>query len=134
MRLLLAEDDAMIGESVQRGLRQDGFAVDWVRDGREAEIALAEALRLIDEIRPKAVMIENVRGFLSAVFEDYHHVSPAFRPLYLAAGTGWLRGSGERDTKLFKRARAARLRSPPLSFFTSVVMRSSAKRKRCDEA
>ena len=29
------------------------------------------ALRLIDEIRPKAVMIENVRGFLSAIFEDY---------------------------------------------------------------
>ncbi len=29
------------------------------------------ALRLIDEIRPKAVMIENVRGFLSVVFEDY---------------------------------------------------------------
>jgi DNA (cytosine-5)-methyltransferase 1 len=29
------------------------------------------ALRLIEEIRPKAVMIENVRGFLSAVFEDY---------------------------------------------------------------
>ncbi len=29
------------------------------------------ALRLIDEIRPKAIMIENVRGFLSAVFEDY---------------------------------------------------------------
>ena len=29
------------------------------------------ALRLIDEIQPRAVMIENVRGFLSAVFEDY---------------------------------------------------------------
>lgn len=29
------------------------------------------AIRLIDEIRPKAVMIENVRGFLGAVFEDY---------------------------------------------------------------
>jgi DNA (cytosine-5)-methyltransferase 1 len=29
------------------------------------------ALRLIDEIKPKAVMIENVRGFLDAVFEDY---------------------------------------------------------------
>jgi DNA (cytosine-5)-methyltransferase 1 len=29
------------------------------------------ALRLIDEIKPKAVMIENVKGFLSAVFEDY---------------------------------------------------------------
>jgi len=42
MRLLLAEDDAMIGESIRRGLRQDGFAVDWVRDGRAAEVALAE--------------------------------------------------------------------------------------------
>lgn len=29
------------------------------------------ALRLIDEIRPRAIMIENVRGFLDAVFEDY---------------------------------------------------------------
>jgi DNA (cytosine-5)-methyltransferase 1 len=29
------------------------------------------ALRLVDQIRPKAVMIENVRGFLDAVFEDY---------------------------------------------------------------
>jgi len=30
-----------------------------------------EALRLVDEIRPRAIMIENVRGFLDAVFEDY---------------------------------------------------------------
>jgi DNA (cytosine-5)-methyltransferase 1 len=30
-----------------------------------------EALRLIDECRPKAVMLENVRGFLDAVFNDY---------------------------------------------------------------
>jgi DNA (cytosine-5)-methyltransferase 1 len=29
------------------------------------------ALRLVDEMRPRAVMIENVRGFLDAVFEDY---------------------------------------------------------------
>jgi len=40
MRLLLAEDDPMIGASVQRGLRQDGYAVDWVRDGAAAEAAL----------------------------------------------------------------------------------------------
>ena len=32
------------------------------------------AIRLIDEIRPKAIMIENVRGFLSAVFDDYRGV------------------------------------------------------------
>ncbi len=45
--------------------------------------------------------------FSSALFEDYHHVSPAHRPLFLAAGTGWLRGSGEGDTPLFKRVKAA---------------------------
>ncbi len=30
-----------------------------------------EALRLVDEIRPRAVMLENVRGFLDAAFEEY---------------------------------------------------------------
>src|SRR2546423_1131342 len=32
----------MIGASVRRGLSQDGFTVDWVEDGRAAELALAE--------------------------------------------------------------------------------------------
>ena len=40
MRLLLVEDDPMIGESVRTGLQQDGFALDWVQDGRAAELAL----------------------------------------------------------------------------------------------
>jgi two-component system response regulator QseB len=44
MRLLLAEDDPMIGKSVQIGLRREGYAVDWVRDGVAAELALAEDL------------------------------------------------------------------------------------------
>ena len=42
MHLLLAEDDTMIGESVRKGLRQDGFTVDWVQDGRSAELVLDE--------------------------------------------------------------------------------------------
>ncbi len=41
MRLLLVEDDRMLGASVQRGLRQQGHAVDWVQDGDAAELALA---------------------------------------------------------------------------------------------
>ena len=41
MRLLLVEDDAMIGAAAQQGLRQEGHTVDWVRDGREAEAAVA---------------------------------------------------------------------------------------------
>jgi two-component system, cell cycle response regulator len=42
MRVLLAEDDPMIGASVRRGLAQDCFAVDWVEDGKAAQAALAE--------------------------------------------------------------------------------------------
>lgn len=41
MRVLLVEDDPMIGKSVQQGLRQNGYTVDWVRDGQDAELALA---------------------------------------------------------------------------------------------
>jgi two-component system response regulator QseB len=41
MRLLLIEDDPMIGAGAQKGLRQDGFSVDWVRDGDQALAALA---------------------------------------------------------------------------------------------
>ena len=33
MRVLLIEDDPMIGESVGKGLRSEGFTVDWVEDG-----------------------------------------------------------------------------------------------------
>jgi DNA-binding response OmpR family regulator len=37
MRVLLAEDDAMLGDGLRAGLRQLGFQVDWVRDGLAAE-------------------------------------------------------------------------------------------------
>jgi len=40
VRLLLAEDDRMLGEGVRRGLRAQGYAVDWVTDGPAAEAAL----------------------------------------------------------------------------------------------
>jgi two-component system response regulator QseB len=43
MRLLLVEDDSMIGEAARQGLRQEGHTVDWVRDGREADAAVASA-------------------------------------------------------------------------------------------
>lgn len=40
MRLLLVEDDSMIGESVLDLLRAEHYAVDWVRDGEAADTAL----------------------------------------------------------------------------------------------
>ena len=40
MRVLVVEDDPMIGEAVVTGLSADGYAVDWVRDGRSAELSM----------------------------------------------------------------------------------------------
>jgi DNA-binding response OmpR family regulator len=37
MRILLAEDDPLLGDGLQSGLRQQGFQVDWVRSGDAAE-------------------------------------------------------------------------------------------------
>jgi DNA-binding response OmpR family regulator len=41
VRLLVVEDDAMIGRGMRQGLGDAGFTVDWVRDARAAELALA---------------------------------------------------------------------------------------------
>lgn len=40
MKLLLAEDDPMIGAGVQKGLAQAGYGVDWCRDGETTKQAL----------------------------------------------------------------------------------------------
>lgn len=51
MRVLLIEDDRMIGEGLSNGLSAEGYSVDWVRDGAEAETALlngGHALALLD--------------------------------------------------------------------------------------
>ena len=61
MRILLAEDDPMIGASVRQGLTQDGFTVDWVRDGRAAELALGERVHdalLLDLGLPRKAGLE----------------------------------------------------------------------------
>ncbi len=41
MRILLVEDDALLGDALQAGLKQAGHAVDWARDGVSADTALA---------------------------------------------------------------------------------------------
>src|SRR5712672_1945300 len=48
MRLLLVEDDAMIGGEARDGLQRAGYVVDWVRDGGAATSALgAESFDLV---------------------------------------------------------------------------------------
>ncbi|MDZ4201244.1 MAG: response regulator [Gallionella sp.] len=41
MRILLVEDDIMLGDGTQRSLRHLGFTVDWLQDGRQAMSALS---------------------------------------------------------------------------------------------
>lgn len=41
MRVLLVEDDALLGDAIQAGLKQSDYAVDWMQDGISAEQALA---------------------------------------------------------------------------------------------
>ena len=43
MRILVVEDDPLLGDGIKAGLTQGGFAVDWVRDGIAAELALRTA-------------------------------------------------------------------------------------------
>ena len=40
MRILVAEDDQLLGEGIQAGLGLAGYVVDWARDGQEALLAL----------------------------------------------------------------------------------------------
>ncbi|HWW06401.1 response regulator transcription factor [Collimonas sp.] len=65
MRLLLVEDDLMVGEAVRKGLRQDGFAIDWVQDGAAALSALAQEdyqLLLLDLGLPKKNGLEVLKS------------------------------------------------------------------------
>lgn len=41
MRILLIEDDPLLGDALQAGLRDNGFAVEWLRDGPAGLAALA---------------------------------------------------------------------------------------------
>jgi DNA-binding response OmpR family regulator len=56
MRILLIEDDPMLGKALVRGLSDHGVTVDWARDGAEGSAALAQdehALVLLDLGLPK---------------------------------------------------------------------------------
>ena len=56
MRLLLVEDDLMVGTSTCKALQMEGFTVDWVRDAEKAALALdavSYALMLLDLGLPK---------------------------------------------------------------------------------
>ncbi len=66
MRLLLVEDDSMIGESMEEALRGENYAVDWVRDGDSAALALRHDvydLMLLDLGLPKKPGMQLLRQY-----------------------------------------------------------------------
>lgn len=65
VRVLLIEDDAMIGKSLSRALGDAGMAVDWVRDGESGREAIAtggHGLILLDLGLPRLDGMELIRG------------------------------------------------------------------------
>ncbi len=64
MRLLLAEDDSVLGDALSKSLRQSGYAVDWARTGQEADLALTDqvySLAILDLGLPKMDGFEVLR-------------------------------------------------------------------------
>ena len=73
MRILIAEDDAIIADGLSRSLRQGGYAVDWAPNGMEADTALltvAYDLLILDLGLPKLSgldLLKRVRSRNSAI-------------------------------------------------------------------
>ena len=65
MRLLLVEDDPILGNGIELGLREAGFTVDWTRDGRSAHLALETTgyeLVVLDLGLPRLSGMDLLRG------------------------------------------------------------------------
>jgi len=64
VRILVVEDDALLGDALQAGLKQAGYAVDWLRDGLSADQALTiepYAAAVLDLGLPRASGLEVLR-------------------------------------------------------------------------
>jgi two-component system response regulator QseB len=68
MRILLVEDDELLGEGLRKGLIQEGYAVDWIKDGMAADYALKGEkfdLIVLDLGLPKLMGIEVLQNMRS---------------------------------------------------------------------
>ena len=91
---------AKIGRDPEQAARN---MLGYLQAGRDPQ-SLVDAARLL--VFAKGTDSHDYK-FSSAVLEDYQHLSPKWRPYYLAASTYKLRGSQEVDNPLVARTRAA---------------------------
>ena len=64
MRILVVEDDALLGDGIKAGLGQAGFTVDWVKDGAAGDLALqtpAHAAVVLDLGLPRLAGLDVLR-------------------------------------------------------------------------
>ena len=69
MRILLVEDDELLGDGLAAGLRHCGYSVDWLRDGESARTALATeeyAALVLDLGLPRLDGMSLLRGLRTA--------------------------------------------------------------------
>ena len=88
MRLLLVEDDPMIGEAVQDLLRAEHYAVDWARDGDAADTALRTQtydLVLLD-IGLQAAMVSNQSRVYGLDASARSRLNTVYMTMMFAAG------------------------------------------------
>jgi len=69
MRILLVEDDAMIGKTLRQALQQEGYAVDWVADGQAARLALDTATRTLTHAGRPVELSAREFALLAALLE-----------------------------------------------------------------
>lgn len=72
MRTLIVEDDPMIGRAVMAGLKNAGYATDWVRDGADGETALSAGpydIALLDLALPRRDGLEILKSLRRAKSE-----------------------------------------------------------------
>ena len=91
---------AQIGRDPEQAARN---TLGYLQAGRDLQ-SLVDAARLL--VFAKGTDSHDYK-FSSAVLEDYQHLSPKWRPYYLAASTYKLRGSQEVDNPMVARTRAA---------------------------
>jgi DNA-binding response OmpR family regulator len=68
MRVLVIEDDVLLGDAIQAGLKQSGYAVDWMKDGISADQALSTepyAAAVLDLGLPRMSGLEVLRRLRS---------------------------------------------------------------------
>jgi two-component system OmpR family response regulator/two-component system response regulator QseB len=68
MRVLVIEDDVLLGDAIQAGLKQSGYAVDWMKDGVSADQALGTepyAAAVLDLGLPRMSGLEVLRRLRS---------------------------------------------------------------------